>query len=50
MTPEILKYGFYMYMLNVALVNNDIEWRPIVKFCTLIDNMNRTGLYDGHIF
>ena len=32
-------------MLNVALVKNDVEWRPIVtKFGTL-----RTGLYDGHI-
>ena len=38
-------------MLNVAHVKNDVKWRPIVtKFDTLIENMSRTGLYDGHIF
>ena len=38
-------------MLNVAHVKNDVKWRPIVtKFGTLIENMSRTGLYDGHIF
>ena len=38
-------------MLNVAHVTNDAKWRPIVTtFGTLIDNMNRTGLYDCHIF
>ena len=39
------------YMLNVAHVKNDVKWRPIVtKFGTLIENMNRKGLYDCHIF
>ena len=38
-------------MLNVAHVNNDVKWRPIVtKFGTLIENMSKTGLYDCHIF
>ena len=38
-------------MLNVAHVKNDVKWRPIVtKFGTLIENMNRTGLYDCHMF
>ena len=42
-------YAFYM--LNVAHVKHDVKWGPIVtKFCTLIDNMSRTGLYDCHIF
>ena len=39
------------YMLNVAHVTNDVEWRPIITtFGTLIENMSRTGLYDCHIF
>ena len=38
-------------MLNVAHVKNDVKWRPIVtKFATLIENMNRKGLYDCHNF
>ena len=38
-------------MLNVAHVKNDVKWRPIVtKFGTLIENMNRKGLYDCRIF
>ena len=31
-------------MLNVAHVKN------VTIFCTLIENMSRTGLYDCHIF
>ena len=41
-------YAFYM--LNVAHVQNDVKWRPIVtKFGTLIENMSRMRLYDYHI-
>ena len=38
-------------MLNVEHVKNEVKWRPIVtKFGILIENMSRTGLYDGYIF
>ena len=53
---EIVRSSFWdtplnCYILNVAHVTNDVKWRPIVTtFGTLIENMNRTGLYDCHIF
>ena len=37
--------------INMDTFILDIEWRPIVtQFGTLIENMSRTRLYDGHSF
>ena len=38
-------------MFNRPTRKNDVKWLPIAtKFCALIENMSRAGLYDCHIF